>query len=166
MNKKQIKSPQIILNKVPQIRNLNNDNLNSLSLNCKFEENINEEEIEENKEENKKIISRIKQIFISKTNSSKFSYHPLISYSIGQYSEYILYLKKTIFVEIKIYKNGILKKLGKTYFNSYLNSFCVNYDNLSFIFYIYYNQVQIFKDFKEKYFIRTIRIKKIKKKMY
>ena len=78
---------------------------------------------------------------------------------MGHYSEYILYLK-TIFVEIKIYKNGILQKFGKTYFNPYLNSFCVNYDNLSFIFYIYYNQVQIFKDFKEKYFIRTTRIKK------
>ena len=91
MNKKQIKSPQIILNKVPQIRNLNNDNLNSLLINYKFEKNINE------KEENKKIISRIKQIFISKTNSSKFSYHPLISYSIGHYSEYILYSKKNNF---------------------------------------------------------------------
>ena len=163
MNKKQIKSPQIILNKLPQIRNLNNDNLNSLSINCKFEENINEEEIEENKEENKKIISRIKQIFISKTNSSKFSYHPLISYSVGHYSEYILYLK-TIFVEIKIYKNGIFQKIEKTYFNPYSNSFCVNYDNLSFIFYIYYNQVQIFKDFKEKYFIYSQpELKKIRK---
>ncbi len=71
---------------------------------------------------------------------------------------------KTIFVEIKIYKNGILQKIGKTYFNPYLNSFCVNYDNLSFIFYIYYNQVEIFKDFKEKYFIYAQpELKKIRK---
>ncbi len=130
---------------------------NFLMINTKFEEYSNDENDEnnENREENKKIINRIKQIFISKTNCSKFTYHPLISYSIGKYGEYILYLK-TIFVEIINYKNGKLVKKEKTYFNPSSNSFSINYNNLTFIFYIYYNQVQIFSNFQENFYIHAL----------
>ncbi len=140
--KKKIHKNKILYNK--EIKNF-------LMINTKFEEYSNDEN-DDNKEENKKIINRIKQIFISKTNCSKFTYHPLISYSIGKYGEYILYLK-TIFVEIVNYKNGKFEKKEKTYFNPSSNSFSINYCNLTFIFYIYYNQVQIFSNFQDNFYI-------------
>jgi len=127
---------------------------NFLMVNTKFEEYSNDEN-NENNDEYKKVVNRLQQIFISKTNCSKFSYHPLISYSIGKYGEYILYLK-TIFVEIISSKNGKFEKREKTYFNPSSNSFSINYNNLTFIFYIYYNQVQIFSNFQDNFYIYAI----------
>ena len=121
--------------------------------NTKFQEKIEEEKMEKNKEEVNKIFIRLNNIFISKTNCSKFNYHPLINYSIGKMGEYSLYLK-TIFVEISYYKKGKLKKKEITYFNPYSTSFCVNFHNLTFIFYMLNNKVQIFVNLKE-YFTMT-----------
>ena len=165
MNKISISKQQNFLlqnKKITPIKILNNDDINSLRIICKFEEKINEQ-TQEIQEEYKTLISRIKQIFISKTNSSKCSYHPSISYSVGKLGEYIIYLK-TIFVEITTFEKGNLIKNERTYFNPFSNSFSVNYQDFTFIFYIYYNQVQIFSNFKEKYYIyATSDLNKIRK---
>ena len=136
---------------ITPIKIINNDDLNSLRIICKFEETFNKQ-TQEIQEEHKTLISRIKDIFISKTDCSQFSYHPSISYSVGKLGEYILYLK-TIFVEITTFDKVNVIKNEKTYFNPFSNSFSVNYQDFTFIFYIYYNQVQIFSNFKEKYYI-------------
>lgn len=154
MNKITISKQQNLLlpnKKITPIKIINNDDINSLRINCTFEESLNEKN-QESQEEHKKLISRIKQIFISKTNSSKFSYHPSISYSVGRLGEYILYLK-TIFVEMTTFDKLNIIKNERTYFNPFSTSFSVNYEDFTFIFYIYYNQVQIFSNFKEKYYI-------------
>jgi len=152
-------SPKKINNPIKIISN----NLKNSIPNTKFEEKIEERKIENNKEEINKIFIRLNNIFISKTNCSKFNYHPIINYSIGKVGEYSLYLK-TIFVEISYYKKGKIKKKEITYFNPNSTSFCVNFHNLSFIFYIFNNKVQIYLNLKE-YFIMTALpdIKNIKK---
>ena len=132
-------------------------------LNTKFEEKLNEPKEEKNVKEIQKVITRIKNIFVSKTNCSKFNYHPLINYTIGKYGDYSLYLK-TIFVEISYYKNNELKKIEKTYFNPNSKTFGVNFQNLTFIFYMNYSNVQIILDFKEYYNISASPdLKKIRK---
>ena len=153
MNKIVSKQKNLLLqNKnITPIKIINNDDLNSLRIICKFEETFNKQ-TQEIQEEHKTLISRIKDIFISKTDCSQFSYHPSISYSVGKLGEYILYLK-TIFVEITTFDKVNVIKNEKTYFNPFSNSFSVNYQDFTFIFYIYYNQVQIFSNFKEKYYI-------------
>ena len=52
-----------------------------------------------NSKENKKLINKINNIFISKSNCSKFNYHPLINYSIDNYEDYTLFFnpRKNIF---------------------------------------------------------------------
>ena len=139
------------------------NNLTHSIPNTKFQEKIEEEKIENNKEEINKIFNRLNNIFISKTNCSKFNYHPIINYSIGKMGEYSLYLK-IIFVEISYYKKGKIKKKEITYFNPYSTSFCVNFHNLSFIFYMSNNKVQIFLNLKEYFTITALPdIKNIKR---
>ena len=117
-------------------------------LNTKFEEKLNEPKEEKNVKEIQKVITRIKNIFVSKTNCSKFNYHPLINYTIGKYGDYSLYLK-TIFVEISYYKKDKIIKIERTFFHPNAQSFAVNFQNLTFVFYMYYNKVKIYLNLKE-----------------
>ena len=153
MKKIPLKKPFIPLPKA-KIRinkNSNFDVLNFNLINTKFEETPKAQNLE-NQDEHKNLINRIKQIFISKTNCSKFTYHSLISYSIGKYDEYSLYLK-TILVELSLFKNEKLEKIEKTYFHPSSTSFSINYQNLAFIFYISYNHVQIVLNCKENFYV-------------
>jgi hypothetical protein len=154
MNKFQIKKGlnYFTSKNITPIKVFNNDIKSALS-NTKYEE-FEEENENENNETNikdyQKIITRIKKIFITKSNCQKFSYHPLINYTIGKYGDYTLYLK-TIFVEIKHYKDDNFLKKETTFFNPNSNSFGVNFQNFFFIFYMHYNNVQIFYKLKENY---------------
>ena len=153
MKKIPLKKPFIPLPKA-KIRinkNSNFDVLNFNLINTKFEETPKTQNLE-NQDEHKNLINRIKQIFISKTNCSKFTYHSLISYSIGKYDEYSLYLK-TILVELSLFKNEKLEKIEKTYFHPSSTSFSINYQKLAFIFYISYNHVQIVLNCKENFYV-------------
>ena len=101
-----------------------------------------------NSKENKKLINKINNIFISKSNCSKFNYHPLINYSIDNYEDYTLFFNP-IFVELSYYKNDKLLKIERTFFHPNSQSFAVNFKNLTFVFYIYYNKVKIYLNLKE-----------------
>ena len=148
--------------KFSPIKIIRNDIKSGLA-NTKFEEKINEENKEININDNNKIIKRLQNIFISKTKCSKFNYHPLINYSIGQYDEYSLYLK-TAFVEISYFKRGKINKIEKTYFNPNSISFGINFQNLTFFFFMYSNKVQIILNLKETFQISAISdLKKIRK---
>ena len=167
MNKFQIKKGVNFFTSkiITPIKVFNNDIKSALS-NTKYEE-FEEENENENNEINikdyQKIITRIKQIFLTKSNCQKFSYHPLINYTIGKYGDYSLYLK-IIFVEITHYKNDNFIKKETTFFNPNSNTFGVNYQNLFFIFYMHYNNVQIFYQLKENYNIKcSSDIKNIRK---
>ena len=155
-----------VLNK-PQLKTINLTFLNDLILglqDTKFISNQNDHNNDnKNSLENKKFINRINNIFLSKSNCPKFNYHPLINYSIGKYGDYTLYFN-TIFVEISYYKRGKLERIEKTFFHPNSRSFAVNFQKLTFIFYIYYNKVKIYLNFKDYLIIYGISdLKKIRK---
>ena len=98
----------------------------------------------------KNLINRINNIFLSKTNCPKFSYHPLINYSIGKYGLYSLYFN-AIFTEISYFKNDKLETIEKTFFNPNSQSFAINFQNLTFIFNMFNNKIKIFSNLKDYY---------------
>ena len=111
----------------------------------------------------KNLINRINNIFLSKTNCPKFSYHPLINYSIGKYGLYSLYFN-AIFTEISYFKNDKLETIEKTFFNPNSQSFAINFQNLTFIFNMFNNKIKIFSNLKDYYITFGISdIKKIRK---
>ena len=134
-----------IILKNPKLNLINN--LNDMLQETKFIITKNDNN-NHNTKENKTIINKINNIFISKSNCSKFNYHPLINYSIDNSEDYTCYFN-LIFVEISHYKKNKIKEIERTFFHPNSQSFAVNFQNLTFIFYMYYNKVKIYLNFKE-----------------
>ena len=134
-----------IILKNPKLNLINN--LNDMLQETKFIITKNDNN-NHNTKENKTIINKINNIFISKSNCSKFNYHPLINYSIDNSEDYTCYFN-LIFVEILHYKKNKIKEIERTFFHPNSQSFAVNFQNLTFIFYMYYNKVKIYLNFKE-----------------
>jgi hypothetical protein len=131
--------------KNPKLNLINN--LNAMLQDTKFIINQNENN-NHNSKENKKLVNEINNIFISKSNCSKFNFHPLINYSIDNTEDYSLYFN-SIFVEISHYKKDKIIKIERTFFHPNAQSFAVNFQNLTFVFYMYYNKVKIYLNLKE-----------------
>ena len=103
-----------IILKNPKLNLINN--LNDMLQETKFIITKNDNN-NHNTKENKTIINKINNIFISKSNCSKFNYHPLINYSIDNYEDYTLFFNP-IFVELSYYKNDkLLIKFNFGFFN-------------------------------------------------
>ena len=131
--------------KNPKLNLINN--LNAMLQDTKFIINQNENN-NHNSKENKKLVNEINNIFISKSNCSKFNFHPLINYSIDHTEDYSLYFN-SFFVEISQYKKDKIIKIERTFFHPNAQSFAVNFQNLTFVFYMYYNKVKIYLNLKE-----------------